>query len=124
MLFPIPVELDELAAALASDDRLLEPFGFEVSVEETGAATPRTLRLLVRAVPEMLKDADPKPLLHDVLGPQADGGVATSAMERLDHELGPMAQLDGVDLRSHCPHGRPVLLRMPFTEIERRFGRT
>jgi DNA mismatch repair protein MutL len=33
-------------------------------------------------------------------------------------------QLDGVDLRSHCPHGRPVLLRMPVAEIEQRLGRT
>jgi len=68
-----------------------------------------------------------------------------SAIERIDHVLATMAchsvvragdtltrdevlallaQLDGVDLRSHCPHGRPVLLRMPITEIERRFGRT
>jgi DNA mismatch repair protein MutL len=144
LLFPIPVELDELAAALASDDRLLEPFGFEVNVEIEGAP-PRSPRFLVRAVPEMLKDADPKPLLRDVLGQLADGGVAVSAMERIDHVLatmachsvvragdvlgreqvlGLLAQLDGVDLRSHCPHGRPVLLRMPFTEIERRFGRT
>jgi hypothetical protein len=29
-----------------------------------------------------------------------------------------------VDLRSHCPHGRPVLLRMPLAEIEQRLGRT
>ncbi len=34
-----------------------------------------------------------------------------------------LAQLDDVDLRSHCPHGRPVMLRLPLAEIERRFGR-
>ena len=157
LLFPLPVEVDELAAALASDDRLLEPFGFEVTLsdplapvrrgegEGEGSARPSVRTLQVRAVPEMLKDADPKPLLRDVLGQLADGGVATSALERVDHVLatmachsvvragdvlggeqvlGLLAQLDGVDLRSHCPHGRPVLLRMPLTEIERRFGRT
>jgi DNA mismatch repair protein MutL len=37
--------------------------------------------------------------------------------------VGLLAQLDGVDLRSHCPHGRPVLLRLPLAELERRFGR-
>jgi DNA mismatch repair protein MutL len=137
LLFPLPVEVDEISAALASDDRMLEPFGFEVSV--TGHT------VLVRAVPEVLKDADPKPLLCDVLGQLADGGVGTSAIERVDHVLATMAchsvvragdslgreqvlallaQLDGVDLRSHCPHGRPVLLRMALTEIERKFGRT
>jgi DNA mismatch repair protein MutL len=34
-----------------------------------------------------------------------------------------LADLDAVDLRSHCPHGRPVLLRLSLAEIERRFGR-
>jgi DNA mismatch repair protein MutL len=35
-----------------------------------------------------------------------------------------LGQLDAVDLRSHCPHGRPVLLRLPLSELERRFGRS
>ncbi len=35
-----------------------------------------------------------------------------------------LASMDGVDFRAHCPHGRPVLLRMSLGEIERRFGRT
>jgi len=35
-----------------------------------------------------------------------------------------LADLDRVDLRTHCPHGRPVLLRLPLAEIERRFGRS
>jgi DNA mismatch repair protein MutL len=152
LLFALPVEVDELAAALAADSRLLEPFGFEIDsaapggdAERSGSHGASTSRTLwVRAVPEMLKDADPKPLLRDVLGQLADGGAATSAIERVDHVLATMAchsvvragdvlgreealallaQLDSVDLRSHCPHGRPVLLRMPLPEIERRFGR-
>ena len=157
LLFALPIEVDEVASALAADSRLLESFGFEIEQAAPGAAaagraggraagpqasTSRTL--WVRAVPEVLKDADPKPLLRDVLGQLADGGAATSAMERVDHVLATMAchsvvragdvlgreealallaQLDSVDLRSHCPHGRPVLLRMPLPEIERRFGR-
>jgi len=141
LLFPLPVEVDEIGAALAADARALEPFGFEVDAAPAGGDT-RTI--WVRAVPEMLRAADPKPLLRDVLGQLADGGTATSAIERADHVLATMAchsvvragdvlgreevlalfaQLDGVDLRSHCPHGRPVLLRMPLPEIERRFGR-
>jgi len=31
--------------------------------------------------------------------------------------------MDGVDFRAHCPHGRPVLLRIGINEIARRFGR-
>jgi len=41
-----------------------------------------------------------------------------------DQALALLNQLDEVDLRSHCPHGRPVLLRMPIGEIEQRLGRT
>ena len=144
LLFPLPVEVDEIGAALAADGRALEPFGFEVEAELASPAGGGARTIWVRAVPEMLRDADPKPLVRDVLGQLADGGAATSAIERADHVLATMAchsvvragdvlgreevlalfaQLDGVDLRSHCPHGRPVLLRMPLPEIERRFGR-
>ena len=35
-----------------------------------------------------------------------------------------LARLDGVDFRAHCPHGRPLLLRMATGEIARRFGRS
>ena len=35
-----------------------------------------------------------------------------------------LASLDGVDFKAHCPHGRPVLLRISVAEIARRFGRT
>jgi DNA mismatch repair protein MutL len=153
LLFPLPVEVDDLAAALTSDSRLLETLGFEVDLTAPrapaapGAPAPEALKpgtIWVRAVPEMLKDSDPKPLLRAILGQLVDGGAAASASDRVDHVLATMAchsvvragdvlgrqevmallaQLDRVDLRSHCPHGRPVLLRMPLPEIERRFGR-
>jgi DNA mismatch repair protein MutL len=120
----------------------MEELGFVVA-----RSGPRTV--LVSAVPEVLKDADVKPLLADVLGRLADGEAAASlgggAADRFEQILASMAchsvvragdvlsrpqaialltNLDGVDLRTHCPHGRPVLLRMPLSEIERRFGRT
>jgi DNA mismatch repair protein MutL len=139
LLFPLPVELDEAAAAVVDGPgrATLDALGFEL--ERAGTRVVR-----VRAVPEMLKDADPKPLLAEVLGHLADGAPAAETLEGIDHvlatmachsvvragdvlgrseALGLLAQLDGVDLRSHCPHGRPVLLRLPLTEIERRFGR-
>ena len=34
------------------------------------------------------------------------------------------ASLDAIDFRAHCPHGRPVLLRIRVDEIARRFGRS
>ncbi|HEV3030130.1 MAG TPA: DNA mismatch repair endonuclease MutL [Polyangia bacterium] len=139
LLFPLPIEVDEAAAAVVegAGQATLDALGFEV--ERTGARAVR-----VRAVPEMLKDADPKPLLRDVLGQLAEGVPTAETLEGIDHVLatmachsvvragdvlgrseavGLLAQLDGVDLRSHCPHGRPILLRLPLGEIERRLGR-
>jgi DNA mismatch repair protein MutL len=141
LLFPIPIEVDEAAAAAAVAPEVIEvldELGFDL--EAFGATT-----LLLRGVPELLKDVDPKPLLLDVLHRLGEGTRPELAGDRLDHVLATMAchsvvragdllgreevaallaQLDAVDLRSHCPHGRPVLLRMSLAEIERRFGRT
>ena len=137
LLFPIPIEVGETAAAAATHD-VLEALGFEVAPHAPGV-------VMLHALPEPLKDADPKPLLREVLAELAEGTpLAGGDLERVDHLLATvachsvvragdalgrpaalalLAQLDEVDLRSHCPHGRPVMLRMPLSEIERRFGR-
>ena len=148
LLFPIPIEIDEDSlAAVRGGSALgtLDDLGFEV--EDFG---PKTL--LLRAVPDLLKKVDPKPLLVDVIAgltsdEPADGRATGSDIAKagFDHVFATMAchgalrggdvvsreeavallaQLDEVDLRSHCPHGRPVLLRMPLGEIEQRLGRT
>ena len=137
LLFPIPIEVGAAAAAAATND-VLEALGFEVAPHAPGV-------VMLHALPEPLKDADPKPLLREVLAELAEGTpLAGGDLERVDHLLATvachsvvragdtlgrpaalalLAQLDEVDLRSHCPHGRPVMLRMPLSEIERRFGR-
>jgi DNA mismatch repair protein MutL len=141
LLFPIPIEIDEQAMAAVHEASALETLGalgFEIEV-----FGPKTL--LLRAVPDLLKQVDPKPLLLDVIAGMAGDGQAGSAEASFDKVFATMAchgalragdvvspetarallvQLDGVDLRSHCPHGRPVLLRMPVAEIEQRLGRT
>ncbi|MES1172370.1 MAG: DNA mismatch repair endonuclease MutL [Bacteroidota bacterium] len=143
LLFPIPVNLGDAAIGLGADDvAALSALGFDVELADGVSG------VLVRAVPEALKDADPKPLIRDVLGQLTEGAGAAegdASSSRIEHALATMAchsvvragdvlgrpqaeallaQLDAVDLRSHCPHGRPVLLRLPLPEIERRFGRT
>jgi DNA mismatch repair protein MutL len=137
MLFPIPVEVGETAAAAATSE-VLEGLGFEVAPHAPGV-------IMLHAMPEPLKTADPKPLLREVLAELAEGTPLVGGdLERVDRLLATvachsvvragdvvgrpaalalLAQLDEVDLRSHCPHGRPVMLRMPLGEIERRFGR-
>ena len=141
LLFPIPIELDDPAIAAVREMSALETLaGLGFEVEDFG---PKTL--LVRAVPDLLKKVDPKPLLLDVIhGMSADEGTnpAEDGFDKIfatmachgalragdivsrDQALALLVQLDGVDLRSHCPHGRPVLLRMPMSEIEQRLGRT
>jgi DNA mismatch repair protein MutL len=141
LLFPIPIELDDQAIAAVREPPALETLaGLGFEVEDFG---PKTL--LVRAVPDLLKKADPKPLLLDVIHGMAaeekenpaevgfDRIFATMACHAAlragdvvsrDQALALLVQLDSVDLRSHCPHGRPVLLRMPMSEIEQRLGRT
>jgi DNA mismatch repair protein MutL len=138
LLFPIPIDVDPAEAAAAEAGELLAALGFEVARSGPG-------QILLRAVPEPLKDADPKPLLREVLAALADGTPpAEGDLARIDHVLATiachsvvragdvlgraealalLAQLDDVDLRSHCPHGRPVMLRLPIAELERRFGR-
>jgi len=137
LLFPIPIEVGETAAAAVTSE-MLDALGFEVAPHAPGV-------VLLRAMPEPLKDADPKPLLRELLAELAEGTpLGSGDLERVDHLLATiachsvvragdvlgrpavlalLAQLDDVDLRSHCPHGRPVMLRLPIAEIERRFGR-
>ena len=82
-------------------------------------------------------------LRHRAVRPAERGG-SRAVTERLDHVLATvachsvvragdalstdevvalLAQMDGIDFRAHCPHGRPVLLRIGTAEIARRFGR-
>jgi DNA mismatch repair protein MutL len=141
LLFPIPIEIDEQAMAAVREGDALEELGhLGFEVEDFGPQT-----LLLRAVPDLLKKVDPKPLLLDVIAGLASGEQSNDAQASFDKVFATMAchgalragdvvsreqaqallaQLDAVDLRSHCPHGRPVLLRMPVAEIEQRLGRT
>jgi len=138
LLLPVTLELDErlLATARASEE-LLRELGFELDWQGDGVA--------VRAVPELLEQASPAEVLGEVLGELESHAATTAVQERLDHVLATMAchsvvragdllserevhalfsQMDGIDYRAHCPHGRPVLLRLSVGELERRFGRT
>jgi DNA mismatch repair protein MutL len=141
LLFPIPIEIDEQAMAAVREGTALDELGhLGFEVEDFGPQT-----LLLRAVPDLLKKVDPKPLLLDVISGLASGEQGNDAQASFDKVFATMAchgalragdvisreqalallvQLDAVDLRSHCPHGRPVLLRMPVAEIEQRLGRT
>jgi DNA mismatch repair protein MutL len=139
LLFPALVEISAGEEALAREHAaLLDALGFDL--EPFGPST-----LAVKAVPESLGQADPAEVLRDVLAELGACAATDAIADRVDHVLATMAchqvvragavlgaaevngllsALDGVDFRGHCPHGRPVVVRMPVAELARRFGRT
>ena len=138
LLFPQVLELPAAEAAMAIDGAaLLGKVGFEV--EPFGGGS-----IAVKAVPAGLRH-EPGDVLRELLGELVERGGSRAVAERLDHVLATIAchsvvragdvlaadevrallsQMDAVDFRAHCPHGRPVLLRIGVPEIARRFGRT
>ena len=140
LLFPLTVELDARAAAVAEEQAaVLDAVGFEVQVfgERVFAVT---------SVPaELRAGQDPLAVLRQLVGELAEVGGSRALEERMDAVFATLAchsvvragdalapqevasllsSLDAVDFRGHCPHGRPVLLRIQVDEIARRFGRT
>jgi DNA mismatch repair protein MutL len=138
LLFPVtvPLQADE-EEALREQAPLVARLGFEVELlsGRTGA---------IRAVPAPLAGADPARLVRDVAAELAHGPRSDTLERGLDHLAATLAchgsvrggaplsrpeveallrDLDRVERSGHCPHGRPVLVRLSDREIRRRFGR-
>ncbi len=97
----------------------------------------------VHGVPTILARAEPARVVADLVselsraGGRAFGGaidlvLATMACHgsiRAGDSVSPeearalLDALDEVDFAGHCPHGRPVVMRLGWTELERRVGR-
>ena len=45
-------------------------------------------------------------------------------LDGVEKHFGAVRALDGVDFRAHCPHGRPLLVRLSVDDLGRRFGRS
>ncbi|HEY7957593.1 MAG TPA: DNA mismatch repair endonuclease MutL [Polyangia bacterium] len=138
LLLPAPLQLDEsLTAAALEHAALLAELGFEIAPAPGG--------LVVQAMPESLAQAEPAEVLVEVLDELRASAATAIVSDHLDHLLATMAchsvvragdalsapevrallhSMDGIDYRAHCPHGRPVLLRLSIGELERRFGRS
>jgi DNA mismatch repair protein MutL len=133
----------EIVAVSPSEAALVEEHqdtigrtGLDVRV--TGSTT-----LAVHAVPLLLLKAPPDRLLRDLLdevshaGERAfsgamDRAIATMACHGSLRAGDPVAEeeakallgaLDEVDFAGHCPHGRPVVMRIGWSELEHRVGR-
>jgi len=110
--------------------------GIEVRAVGSGAVA-------VHAVPALLARARPERILRDLVaelgladrrpfGDAADLVLATMACHGSIRagdvvsraEAGALLRaLDDIDFAGHCPHGRPVVTRIGYDELERRVGR-
>jgi DNA mismatch repair protein MutL len=145
LLFPQTVGLDRGQAAVALESlAALDSVGFEM--EPFGDVPGGGAAFAVKSVPAELRPGeDPMALLVELIDEMAELGGSRALDERVDAVLATLAchsvvragdalsgpevealltSLDAVEFRAHCPHGRPVLLRIRVDEIARRFGRT
>ncbi|MBS2030665.1 MAG: DNA mismatch repair endonuclease MutL [Deltaproteobacteria bacterium] len=137
-LFPVQVQLPVPDARALLDHQSevaklgfeLEPFGGDV--------------LALKSVPALLAGADYKQLLTDIAQELAHLGQQHAADDALSHVLATMAchsavrahqalseqearalldELDRIDFKARCPHGRPVAAELTLGELERRVHR-
>jgi DNA mismatch repair protein MutL len=138
LLLPEKVELSEREAAL------IEAHEDEIKRAGIEAALVGPTTAAVRAVPALLRRVSPERLLRDLLselsragerafGDAIDMALATMACHGAIRAGDPLslpecqALLDGLsridDFGGHCPHGRPIVFEIPFSELARKVGR-
>ena len=138
LLMPEVVELDE-----ADCDRLEEQAAafaeYGLAVERFGPAA-----MLVRAVPAVLRGANPETLLRDLADDLAQHGDPLLLGQRIEHVLATMAchgsvragrplsvpemnallrDMEATPRSGQCNHGRPTWVKLSMTDVEKLFGR-
>jgi DNA mismatch repair protein MutL len=137
LLFPVSVQVTAADAAFVEEEQdALCRLG--IDVRAIGPAT-----VAVHAIPRLLVRADPETVVRDLIAEASrEGGRAFSgavdlmlatmachgsvrAGDRLSHEEvnALLLALDQVDFSGHCPHGRPIVTRLGWDELERKVGR-
>jgi DNA mismatch repair protein MutL len=137
LLIPEVVELVPAEVA-ALEERAGDIAALGIELRAVGPSA-----VAVHGVPTLLRRAVPERIVRDVVaelgrlaarpfGDAADLVLATMAchgsvragdvMSR-EEVASLLRSLDEVDFAGHCPHGRPVVTRMGFDELERRVGR-
>jgi DNA mismatch repair protein MutL len=137
LLEPSVVELSPgQTALLEAEMEALTEVGFEL--EPFGGSTYR-----LRAVPEMLGQAEPVQALVDILAEMADGAIplARETHEKIAIIVCKRASIKGGQILSQeemrelvrqleattaprtCPHGRPTMIHLSAAQLAREFGR-
>ncbi len=121
---------------IAGHEERLSQLGLEVS-----RAGPD--RIAIRSVPAQISGTSPDRLLADlvialeegradsrgtteelVLATMACHGSIRAGRIILDDEVTALLkEMDRIDFAGHCPHGRPVLTRLKWSDLEHRVGR-
>ncbi|MEO3473062.1 DNA mismatch repair endonuclease MutL [Roseomonas sp. CAU 1739] len=138
LLLPAVVDLPAAdSARLIDHAETLARLGLEIEGFGGGA-------VLVRALPALLGNPDPAPLLRDLAEELADLGEAASLQRRLDAAVARLAchgsvragrrlnaaemdallrSMEATPRAATCSHGRPTVLRLDAATLERMFGR-
>jgi len=137
LLIPDVIELLPTEVATL-EERANDVAGLGIEVRAVGASA-----VAVHAVPALLARARPERIVRDLVaelglasarpfGDAADLVLATMAchgsiragdvVSRAE-AAALLRALDDVDFAGHCPHGRPVVTRIGYDELERRVGR-
>ncbi|MCK6625458.1 MAG: DNA mismatch repair endonuclease MutL [Anaerolineae bacterium] len=137
LLEPVVVELSPGQAALVEAElKALSEVGFEL--EPFGGATYR-----IRAVPDVLGQANPAQALVDILAEMADGviplaretheKIAITVCKRASIKGGQILspeemrelvrQLEATSAPRTCPHGRPTMIHLSAAQLAKEFGR-
>jgi DNA mismatch repair protein MutL len=137
LLIPDVIEMLPTEVAML-DERADDVAGLGIEVRPVGASA-----VAVHAVPALLGRARPERIVRDLVaelgradrrpfGDAADLVLATMAchgsiragdiVSRAE-AAALLRALDDIDFAGHCPHGRPVVTRIGYDELERRVGR-
>jgi DNA mismatch repair protein MutL len=138
LLFPQRLELDAMRAETLGDNLdFFERAGFEI--EPFGGNT-----FALKVVPAVLQNARAEALIRDAIDDLAGFGRSDRVEEAMESVLSRMAchgsvrgptaltteecealleQMDEIDFKANCPHGRPVYFRIPLLELEESFDR-
>ncbi|MBI5538155.1 MAG: DNA mismatch repair endonuclease MutL [Deltaproteobacteria bacterium] len=137
LLLPVTFRVDPDEAGFLEDSAdLIASLGFEIRVIGPNTAS-------VEAVPQIVSRAAPERLARDMIdeltragGRDMSGAIdlalATMACHgsvRAGDAMSPeevralFEALDAVDHSGHCPHGRPLVMEIGFSELERQVAR-
>ncbi len=138
LLVPLNIDLSHREKEVLSEQKeLLEKMGFEIESLCTNS-------FVITAIPSLLSESNIIKVLRGLIGDILTNRPIKSTQEprekvltymacrsaikfgkTLTHEeqIALLKNLDSLDQKFTCPHGRPTMIRLPYSELEKKFGR-